>query len=447
MKLVIIGSGAAGLPAASRARLYNSDIEIDVITKSDVAAYSPCGIPLALGREIPSINKLVLRDVSYYKHKRINIHLNAEALKIDTSSKIVFTDKGRFPYNRLIVATGTVPKPIDIPGISLEGVFFLRNLPDAYKAEEIIPKCDHILISSSRFLGPEVAYYIGKRGINVSVLGEKNFMKYFFDKQIREAIKKRVESVGVKFLEDSIIKSIRGEGSVSEVETEHRRLNVDGVALIETGSFPNTKIAKDAGIVCGSTGGIVVNDLLETSISDIFAAGECTEINHWLTGKQIQSRSATISALQGRIAGVNAVGNDIKCPLFIAPWVISLSQDFQFGAVGVMSEEAQTYGIKTIIGEYKGSVLARYYSSSQRIHIRLVFDENNQTLIGSEAIGSEVAKRMDMISLAIAHKYKIRDILYMETSYFPSACALIDPIVEAAENTLEKMKNKRGVQE
>lgn len=442
MKIVIIGGGPAGISAASAARKKNSDTEIVVYTTDKNVAYAPCAIPFVIGGEIKMFKDIILHDIHFYEKNR-NILINTETVvkSIDLYNKSIRIKNNYVRYDKLILATGSMFIVPQINGIQLKGIFIIKCIEDGENLSRFLSKLDgrNIVVFGAGPLGIEMAVALRKKGLSVTILEKSsNLFQGALDTDILTLIEEKVDSLGIKAYYDINIKSLIGEnGYIKKILTNEGEFDADAI-ILATKIKPNTDLAINAEIKIGSSGGIYVDDYLQTSDIDVYAAGDCVESTFALTGEKIPGKFASTAVMQGKIAGINAVGGSERFNQVTLPWVVPID-DIVVGGVGLTMERAQKT-FKPNAVTLISSVRARYYASSDNITMKLVIDRNTHQILGAEIIGTNCVKeRLDFMAYLISKKATAEDLRKIETCYAPKVAKINDIFVLISEELMEKI--------
>ena len=280
--LVIIGAGAAGLPVASQVRRKNKDIDITVITDREYFAYSPCGIPFVISGMINSFDTLILRDMKYYSDMNVNIlnKTTVDTLSIDTNEIILGNEK--LKYDILVIATGAKPTIPPVPGIGLEGVYFLNSLEDAFKISDSLKNTKNPIIIGAGAIGLEMAHAFLKKGLKSRVIEMKDrVLPNMLDKDMSNIVEDYLSSLNMKIHTSTVASAILGEKKISHVRANGNEFETD-LVLVSVGVRPNVDLAKNAGIETGSTGGIVTDASLRVKrkgkfLKNVYSCGNCVD--------------------------------------------------------------------------------------------------------------------------------------------------------------------------
>lgn len=446
MNVVIIGGGAGGLTAASNIRKYDKSAKITVITMDRYVAYSPCAIPYVLCGEVECFDDIIMHQPEDYLERNINIITEAEVLEVLSSENKIKYQKlnddcsaaRQLSYDYLVIATGATSFIPPVKGSDLKGVFKIRNLEDGFKIKKYAEKSKNAVVVGAGLIGLETAYGLKKMGLDVTVTEMlPQIVPRSLDPDMAEIVQKYLEKKGIKVLLGNPIEKILGleyvEGAVFGDET----LYTDMV-IMATGVKPQTKLAKMAGCKLGRWG-IIVNEKMQTSVPNIYAVGDCVEVHDAITGHSTLSLLGTTAVRQGKIAAKNIACIEAEFKPVLNSMVSKIG-DLEFGAVGVTRTFALQNGIEVISGKSKALTKARYYPGAKRIDVKITSDLKGR-IIGCQIIAEErVAERVDTMSLAIAKGITCFELASMEFSYAPPVSMVIDPIILAAEDACDKLK-------
>lgn len=447
VKVVIIGGGACGMAVATKIR-RQSDFEITVISRDSHTAYSHCGIPFVLGREIESFEKLIVKPQYFFKKNQIDVRLNECASSIDLDLRIVRTGEGTYPFDKLVIATGSLPF-IPLTGstnILPYGVFTLRTLDDGVLFQRALENVEKVCIIGAGTIGIECAAALSRRGIKTLLISRsKNLLSRQLDPDISEIIKEHLESLGIEVISGELAAFPKKFWKERKLYVGDRQLPAD-LVLLASGVRPEVSLALEAGIELGKAGGIIVNEMLQVKAGEeflpyVYAGGECVEIMDLITGEAKLSQLGTTARHMADIIGNNITGKCTPLGPLANPWV-AVAGDLQFGGVGITSREAESLGIKISTGFSRGRTRASYYPGRKDLYIKLLFKDD--ILVGAQLAGGEgIKERIDTLSLAIRKKATIRDLLDLETCYAPPVSMLVDPLQPAVKAAIRNIKEKK----
>lgn len=445
-RVVIIGGGACGMAVATKVR-RQSDFEITVLSRDSHTAYSHCGIPFVLGREIESFEKLIVKPQDFFQKNRINVRLSECASSIDLDLKIVRTGEGTYPFDKLVIATGSLPfvPRTGSANILPYGVFTLRSLTDGILFEKALETVDRVCIIGAGTIGIEYAVALARRGIKAFLISRsKNLLSRQLDPDISEIIREHLETVGIEVITGAAVTFPESFWKEKTLYLEDRQLPAD-LVLFASGVRPEILLALNAGIEIGKSGGIIVNEVLQVKAGEkflpyVYAGGECVEVTDLITGEARLSQLGTTARHMADIIANNITGKPTAFGQLADPWV-AVAGDLQFGGVGITSKEAENRGMKVITGFSRGRTRASYYPGRKDLYIKLLFKD--KVLVGAQLAGGEgIKERIDALSLAIRKKTTIKDLLDLETCYTPPVSMLVDPIRPAVKAAIRNIKEK-----
>ncbi|KYH42127.1 MAG: NADH oxidase [Candidatus Bathyarchaeota archaeon B63] len=443
-KIVIIGAHAAGTDAASAARKTDRHAEITLITDQDVAGYSPCGIPFVIGGHIPSFEDLIVFPPSYYRMMKLDLRLKTKAKKIDVENKTVEIEgkEGKtevLEYDSLILATGAYPFVPPIRGRDKKGVYTLRTLEDGRIVNKALEKAKSAVVIGAGLIGLEAAVSFVERGLKTTVVELlPQVLPAMLDRDMARLVQKHLEEEGINIITDSGVDEILGDDHVSGVSVAGEEIPAD-LVIVATGVRPNVQLARDAGIEIGETGGIKTNMRMETSVKDVYAAGDCAESVNMITKRPMASQLGTTAVRQGKVAGVNAAGGYAVFLGCLGSAVTKLL-NLEIGVTGLTEYAAGRFGIETVVGSITSKTRADYYPGGKSIRVKIVVDKDTERIIGGQIIGGEaVTQRINALSFAIQKQMTIRELAKADTCYAPPVNETWEPMVLAAEVAIRKL--------
>lgn len=443
-KVVIIGGGACGMATATKIR-RQSDFNITVLSWDSHTAYSHCGIPFVLGREIESFEKLIVKPPGFFRENKIDVKLNEKVKSIDLTGQVVMTGKGTYRFDKLVIATGSLPF---IPresqaNILPYGTFTLRNLADGMLFGKALDTALTVCIIGGGTIGIECASALTKRGIKtILITRSKNLLSRQFDSDMSAIVRAHLESLGVEVITEEPVVLPENFWKERTVPVKDRHLPAD-LVLLATGVKPETWLAREAGITVGKAEGIVVNEMLQVKagekfLSHVYAGGECVEVTDLVTGETRLSQLGTTARRMANVIGNNITGKHSTLGPLSDPWV-AVAGDLQFGGVGLTSGRAEKQGIKVVTGFSRGRTRASYYPGRKDLYIKLLF--KGDCLAGAQLAGGEgIKERIDALSLAVRKKTTIKDLLNLETCYAPPVSMLVDPLTPAVKAAIRNMR-------
>ena len=439
MKVVVIGSGTAGSNFALFLRKANRKAEITVIGKEPTMQYSPCALPHVISGMIEKPEDVIVFPNEFYERQKINLMLGMEVREIDRGRKVVVTDKGEVPYDKLVLAVGSKAFVPPIKGVENEGVFTLKSLDDVRKIKAYIAerKPKKAVVIGAGLIGLEGAEAFAKLGMEVLVVELMDrLMPTMLDKDTAKLVQAEMEKHGVSFRFNEGVSEIVGS-PVEAVKIGDEEVPAD-LVLVATGVRANVDLAKKAGLEVNR--GIVVNEHLQTSDPDIYAIGDCAEVIDAVTGKRTLSQLGTSAVRMAKVAAEHIAGKNVSFrPVFNT--AITELFGLEIGTFGITEERTKREGIEIVVGKFKGSTKPEYYPGGKPITVKTIFRKSDSRLIGAQVVGGERAWGRIMTLSALAQKRAtVEDVVYLETAYAPPISPTIDPITVAAEMALRRLR-------
>lgn len=440
MKHVIIGGVAGGATAAARIRRIDEFAEIVLFEKGKYISYANCGLPYYIGGVIENRDRLFLQTPSSFgKRFCIDVRIESEVVAIDTEKKQITVrcaDQSEYTesYDKLLLSPGSFPVRPPLEGIDSEGIFTLRNVEDTDRIKDYITlnKVNRAVIVGGGFIGLEMAENLHHAGAKVSVVEMGNQVMAPVDFSIASHVHQHLLQKGVH---------LHLGARVERFGYENKKLHVylgDGTSIeadmviLSIGVRPETKLAQAAGLKIGETGGIWVNDNLETSIKDVYAVGDVIEFPHPITGKPWLNYLAGPANRQGRIVADNMVfGNTIKYEGAIGTSIAKVF-DMTVASTGLAAKKLKQMNIEYNSSTTHSSSHAGYYPDALGLTLKLTFHPSTGKLYGAQAVGYDgVDKRIDQIALLIKNGGTVYDLACIEHAYAPPFSSAKDPVAIA----------------
>lgn len=440
-RIVVIGGGAAGIGAAGAARATDPDAEVRVFTEFEDVGYSPCGIPYVHGREIDSFERLFLAEKETYQQAGIDIAYETRVSDIDFGNRTVTIDgAGKEQFDRLILATGFQYEPLDVPGSELGGLYYVKNIRQAMDWDRVLDQARSAVVVEATPLGMEMVTALAHRGLDVHIVDPRPWLLAdVADPDIMQPVEESLVELGAKLHLRTELKGFIGDGYVQAVRTSDGDIPAD-IAVVCTHKRPNNQLAAAAGLKIGSTGGIICNARMETSVDGVYAAGDCLELPHEVTRVPIVALTGSHAYAQGKVAGSNAAGGDRQYRPVYVPWGM-VAGKWMIGGASVGETLANALGMPYVMGVAEGISRARYYPDVRKIRVKLLFDPQRLTLVGAQMVGGEgVKERADFLGVAIRKQATVTDLAWMENVYSPPIGALNEPIALAAQDCLARLE-------
>lgn len=449
MKIVIIGSVAAGTSVAAKARRNTEDAEIIVYDQGKDISYSVCGIPYQIGGEVEELSSLTPRNAAWFK-KRYNVSIFTEhkVTKVDHARKslevtdLVSGEKKVENYDVLVLATGASPfTPPPFNQKVYDNVFQIRNIQDARDIEAYsVKQPKKALIIGAGFIGLEMAEQLIHKGLEVTVVQLENQVMPPMDEDMAFRVEEHMREKGVHLILGDTVKVIEGETAVERVTTTNNVTIEPDIVFLSAGIRPNTELAKEMGVEIGASRAISVNKKMQTNLTDVYAVGDVAESFSVITGRPIYRPLGSTANKMGRIAGDVITGGNLEHRGVLGTGIFRIF-DLHVGQTGLTEKEAIKegydveilYNIKPDHAEYLGG---------KELTIKALADKNTGRILGAQVIGQGgVDKRIDVFATAITFKAKAEDLFHLDLAYAPPFATTKDPILYtgmALDNALNR---------
>jgi NADPH-dependent 2,4-dienoyl-CoA reductase/sulfur reductase-like enzyme len=439
MKVLIIGGDAAGMSAAMQIVRNSSGHEIIVLEKGGVYSYGQCGLPYVISGKIESTDKLITRTQSTFKEKYgIDARVYHEVQKVDTENKMVIGinhsngETFSFPYDRLLIATGVGPVIPKWEGVKLPGVFTLKAIPDAKTIMDYLEKdIKNVTVIGGGYIGLEMAESFAELGKKVTIIERNEQLAKIFDKEMAELIHEEAVKQNIVLKMGESVEAFRGSEHVEYVKTDKGKYETD-LVLVAIGVKPNILFLEGTGIKTSVNGSIQVNAYMQTSIKDIYAAGDCATQYHRVKEMDDHVPLGTHANKQGQIAGLNIVNIHKTFKGVVGTSIIKFF-DLTLGRTGITETEAKMLNIPCGSVTITSTDIAGYYPNNKKMKLKLVYHKETYKVLGGQIIGENgIDKRIDVLATAIFHSMTTDELLDLDLAYAPPYNGVWDPIQQAA---------------
>ncbi|HPE44334.1 MAG TPA: FAD-dependent oxidoreductase [Deltaproteobacteria bacterium] len=462
-RIVIIGGSAAGPKAAAKARRMDEHAEVVILQKDADLSMASCGYPYYVGGYFDDRNMLlctpagIVRDPQFY--------LNAKNIKAGTNTRVTGIDRkahevsfkslltgvtGTVAYDKLVIATGATPRMPPIPGVDLKGITTLQSMKDAdflrrVRDEGTIKKA---VIIGGGLIGIETCEALQLAGVEITVIELLPQLLTFLDWDLAKLVENHVKTKNANVITGNGIVEFLGEnGRLTGVKLANGTELPCELAVVAIGVIPNVKLAREAGLSIGATGGIEVNEYMQTSDPDIYAVGDCVETVHRITGKKVLAPYGDLANLQGRVAGENAVmGNTVIFPGTIQTGICKVF-DYSAGSTGLSETSAKKNGYDDIVTVMNASTDKPNFMGGELIITKLVCERSTGKILGAQCIGpGNAAKQIAQWAMAIQAGMHVEDIVNADLPYAPPFSLAIDHFIATAHLMQNKLKGRlKGV--
>jgi NADPH-dependent 2,4-dienoyl-CoA reductase/sulfur reductase-like enzyme len=441
MRLVIIGGDAAGMSAASQARRVDGDAEVVVLEKTHDVSYGACGLPYKLpdGERMEDLQ--AISAAQFRRERGIDVRLGWEVQAIDPHGRVVrgegATGSFELGYDRLVIATGARVARPPIPGLEAlwgESAFPLKTLADgrALKRALAARPPDHVVVIGGGYIGLEATEGLHALGCRVTILEALPQILPYLPSAMVERVYAEAERNEVTIRTDTRVGGIDREPSGTlRVRTSGGDLRADTI-LVATGVRPESALAAEAGLALGAADSIAVDPLLRTSQPDIYAAGDCADAIHALTGRSVWIPLALRANRAGKLAGANACGQTRRAPPVLGTAVFKFF-GLEIARTGLSEAEAAEAGFETVSAMIVSATRAGYYPGGGKLHVWLLADRRDRRVLGGAMVGPEgAAHKIDTLAAALHAGMSAEQVYDLDLAYAPPFGPSWSPLLIAA---------------
>ncbi len=448
MKVVIIGGVAAGATTAARLRRLNKDAEIIMFEKGNYVSYANCGLPYYVSGEIREKSDLLLMTPELFKERfQVDVRVGSEVKAIDPDNQTVavynhITEKTyQESYDQLVIATGSAPIRLPIPGIDHPDIQQLWTIEDFVKIRQMVElkNIQTACIIGGGFVGIETAENLRELKVDVDVVEKGAQILNNLDFEMVQPIHKYLNKKGVHLYLNTELMAFEDDHSKIQVKTDAFTKSYD-LVILSVGVKPQSELAKQAGIACNQRGGIIVDEHLMTNIPHIYAVGDVIEVEHYINHQKTMIPLAGPANKEGRILANHLMGANESYQGSLGSSIIKVFK-MAAASTGFNEKQLQAQGLKrhqdyeVVIIQQKSH--AGYYPGATPLTIKVIYDLQ-QKILGAQVVGYEgVDKRIDVISTAIHYHGKVTDLKDLHIAYAPpfaSAKDAVNMVGYVAEN-------------
>jgi NADPH-dependent 2,4-dienoyl-CoA reductase/sulfur reductase-like enzyme len=469
-RLVVIGGVAAGMSAASSYKRLKPEAEAIVLERDYFISYGSCSLPYYVSDDVKDFNQLISLTPKMASDRGIDVRTRHEVSDIDLEKRQVHVknleknEAFMLDYDKLVISTGGLPIKPPLPGIDLDHIFTIRTLLDGIAIKKFIddwgafevcvgsPECLYVnrygdekrtmkaVIVGGGYIGMEMCESLRKRGLDVAVIEKMDRVLGTMDTEITSIVEEKLKAEGVKLYKETSVEGFKGsKGKVEKVITDKGEFEAD-LVLLAIGARPNSELAKKAGIALGVAGAIQVDEHMRTNVPHVFAAGDCAEAMHLVTGKKAYIALGTTANKQGRLAGENAAGLNKKFDGIVGTAVTKIF-DLEVARTGLSSVDARREELKFLTSAIQGWSRSKAYPAGKRMTVLYIVEEGTGRLFGTQMVGQEgVAHRIDTLAACLYGRMTIDDVARLDLGYAPPFATVWDPILVGANVALKKMK-------
>ncbi|MGF6906525.1 FAD-dependent oxidoreductase [Fusobacterium sp. PH5-44] len=450
MKVIIIGGVAAGTKVAAKLKRESENNEVIILNKGKNISYAGCGLPYYVGNVVKMKEDLIVNTPEMFeKRTGAVVHTEVEVVNIDRENKNVTAldlstgHKVKYPYDKLVIATGARATKPPVEGIDLPEVYTMREPDDAIKLRDDIreKRLKRVAVIGGGYIGMELIENLLLQGISVYLVEMAPRILMPFDKEFSEKIKEIVKENGVIVLTDTKLEGIYGNGKVEKIKTSCGDIEVDGVVL-SAGIKPNTEFLKSSGLTLMANGTIQVNEYMETNDPNIYAAGDCVSVKNSITGDLVWSPMGSSANIEGRLLAQNLLGAK-KAYKGVLGTAVAKIPGINVGKTGLNEEDAKKHGFEPISVVAVVDDKTHYYPNATTFTIKLIADRKTLKILGVEVMGKgSVDKIVDIMVMCISMDGTLHDLEDLDFSYAPPFSTAIHPLVHVANILFNKINNE-----
>ncbi len=436
---VVIGGDAAGMSAASKAKRERPDLDVVVFERGSWVSYAACGMPYYVKGDVTSLDELVTITPERFREERdIDLRTSHEVVDIDPEDETVTVanEEGTFEqsYDYLLVGTGASAIEPPFEGIELDGVFTIHQMDEADAIEAYVSEQspETAAIVGGGYVGVEMAEALSAHGITVHLFEMLEHVLQPFGETVATTVEDHLRERGVVLHLETSVSGFTGENAIESVEVDGETHPAD-IAVVGVGVTPNVDLAAKAGVELGPTGAIATDEYGRTNFENIYAAGDCAEARHVVTGEPDHVPLALTANRAGRAIGQTVT--DSPTPVGdIAGTAIVKAFDLGAARTGLVDEKrAQEAGFDPVSVTISAPTRAHYYPGGAELTITLLADRNTGRLLGGSLVGQEGAKRIDSIAMALHAEMTVTELQNADLAYAPPFSPVWDPVLTAAK--------------
>jgi len=446
MKFVIIGGDAAGMSSASRAKRRQPDMEVIVLEQTKDVSYSACGMPYNIADPERGIDDLIVRHPQVFREKQgIDLRNGHRVESIEPAQKTVRGtifegETFEMDYDELLIATGASPIIPNLPGFDLPGVMGLKSLDDGRKIKGYITE-HHVkqaVIIGMGYIALEMCEALRARDIDVAMVKPRPVFLPWMHENLSLMVREEVEANSVRLYPGHEVKGIEQVDGGLKVLCGDLELEAQMV-LVAVGVKPNSELAEQASLDLGIKKSIAVDKRLRTSEDHIYAAGDCADAYHVVTGKKTWIPLALRANRAGWAVADNVTGKEVELP-GIAGTAVFKVFDLQVARTGLNRDEAVKWGFDPVEIAIRARTRAHAHPGATKMGVHMVGDKKTGRLLGVQMVGKEgAAHRIDAPAVALHARLTVEEFVQCDLAYAPPFSPVWDPMLTAANQLAKKL--------
>jgi NADPH-dependent 2,4-dienoyl-CoA reductase/sulfur reductase-like enzyme len=438
-RLLVVGGMAAGMSAASKLRRLRPEWEVTVLDAGPDLSYGACGLPYWVGGAVAGEQELMALEPDEIARRGIEVKLRQRVVGLQEGRKRVEVEDGASgrrreeDYDALLIATGTVPTLPGLRGLAGTNLFTVHDLPDGRRLTRFLQerRPRSAVIWGTGYIGLEMAENLVSRGVAVTLVNRSTRVLRTLVPELRELVVRELRERGVRVLLGAqVLEAVGADGELVALRTDQGDLAAD-LFLVATGVRPATDFLKGSPLPLAENGAIQVDETCATGVHGIWAAGDCCQVRHLVTGKPAYIPLGTTANKMGRVAGAAIAGKRDRFPGVVGT-AITRVFGLEVGLTGLSPEEARQAGFDAASAQVEASSRAGYYPGGGSVWVHLTSDRRGR-LLGGQVVGPEGTKgRVDTLAAALTGGLKVEDLAQLDLAYAPPFAPVWDPLLVAA---------------
>ena len=425
-KIVVVGANHAGTCAINTIIGFNEGDEVVVFDQNSNISFLGCGMALWIGGQISKPDGLFYSNKEKLESQGAKVNMNSKVERIDFDKKFVCAtlengQKVEESYDKLILATGSLPIVPQIPGRDLENVQLVKLFQNA---EEVIKKLENpdiktIAVVGAGYIGVELAEAFERHNKKVIVVDIANTsLSSYYDPEFSALMDKNLSDHGIKLAFGETVKEIKGNGKVEAIVTDKNEYQCDMV-ILAIGFRPNTELGKDY-LETMSNGAYIVDETQQTSKKDVYAIGDCATVLFNSTGEKSYIALATNAVRSGIIAAYNACGKKLETIGVQGSNAISI-YDLKLVSTGLSEQKAKQLGMEVLSTSFEDLQKATFIETTNpKVNIKIVYDAKTRVILGAQMASTyDMSMGIHMFSLAIQEKVTIDKLKLLDIFFLP----------------------------
>ena len=448
--LVVIGADAAGMTAASQARRRRGpeDLRITAFDRGRHVSYSACGIPYWVSGQVDGPGALVARTAEQHRARGIDVRLRTEAVELDLERRRVRTRDAAgteewTSFDQLVIATGARPLRPPVPGIDADGVYGVQTLDDGEALLDALSgdRPRRAVVVGAGYIGVEMAEAMLRRGLAVTVVDQAEQPMTTLDPDMGRLVRDAMEGMGIEVVTGARVREVLTgpDGRARAVATDRAELPAD-IVVLGLGTRPDTRLAADAGLPLGESGGLLTDRAQRVRGHEgIWAGGDCVEVLNLVSGVPQYIALGTHANKHGRVIGTNIGGGYATFPGVVGT-AVSKVCEVEIARSGLREADATAAGLQFVSATVESTSRAGYYPGAAPMTVKMLAERGSGRLLGVQIVGREgAAKRVDIAAVALTARMTAEEVVGLDLGYAPPFSPVWDPVLVAARTVASSL--------